>query len=62
VAFGSGFPFVQIYAPPDDNVIAIEPMTAPTNALVVGGEELPTAEPGRPFSAAFSLTVTDRHG
>jgi galactose mutarotase-like enzyme len=40
-------------------VIAIEPMTAPTNALVVGGEELPTAEPGTPFSAAFSVTVTD---
>ena len=62
VAFGSGFPFAQIYAPADDEVIAIEPMTAPTNALVAGADELPVAEPGRPFSAAFSVTVADRHG
>jgi aldose 1-epimerase len=62
VAFGPGFPFAQVYAPADDDVIAIEPMTAPTNALVVGGEELPSVEPGTPFSAAFSVTVADRNG
>ena len=62
VEFGPGFPFAQIYAPADDDVIAIEPMTAPTNALVEGGDELPSAEPGTPFSAAFSLTVTDGQG
>jgi len=62
VAFAAGFPFAQIYAPDDDDVIAVEPMTAPTNALVVGGEGLPSAEPGMPFSAAFSVTVTDGNG
>lgn len=59
VAFGSGFPFAQIYAPDDDDVIAIEPMTAPTNALVTGGDELPVAKPGSTLDAAFSVTVAD---
>ena len=33
----AGYPFAQVYAPGDDDVIAFEPMTAPTNALVEGG-------------------------
>ena len=37
VRFGDAFPYAQVYAPADDDVIAIEPMTAPTNALVTGG-------------------------
>ena len=41
-----GYPYAQVYAPADDDVIAIEPMTAPTNALVAGGAELPIVEPG----------------
>lgn len=59
VAFESGFPFAQVYAPADDDVIAIEPMTAPTNALVTGGAELPIAEPGSPYTAVFSVTVAE---
>ena len=59
VAFESGCPFAQVYAPDDDDVIAIEPMTAPTNALVTGGDELPIAEPGRPYRAVFSVTVAE---
>jgi aldose 1-epimerase len=59
VAFESGFPFAQVYAPDDDDVIAIEPMAAPTNALVTGGDELPIAEPGRPYRAVFSVTVAE---
>jgi aldose 1-epimerase len=59
VEFESGFPFAQIYAPADDDVIAIEPMTAPTNALVRGGAELPVAEPGTRFAAVFSITVAN---
>jgi len=43
-------------------VIAIEPMTAPTNALMTGGPELPLAEPGTPYTAVFSVTVTDHGG
>ena len=45
VAFGSGFPFAQVYAPADDDVIALEPMTAPTNALVTGAPDCPSPSP-----------------
>ena len=57
VAFESGFPFSQVYAPADDDVIAIELMTTPTNALITGGDELPVAQPGAPYTAVFSVTV-----
>jgi aldose 1-epimerase len=52
----AGYPFTQIYAPADTDAVAIEPMTAPTNALV-SGADLPTATPGESFRAAFSITV-----
>jgi galactose mutarotase-like enzyme len=58
VAFGSGYPLAQVYAPAEDDVIAIEPMTAPTNALVTG-VDLPVAEPASPYTAVFSITVAD---
>ena len=35
-SFDEGYPYAQVYAPDDDDVIAFEPMTAPTNALVSG--------------------------
>jgi aldose 1-epimerase len=57
VAFDSAYPYAQVYAPADDDVIALEPMTAPTNALVTGGPELPFARPGESYRAAFSVTL-----
>jgi aldose 1-epimerase len=62
VRFESGYPYAQVYAPADDDVIALEPMTAPTNALVTGGRELPLVTPGETFSASFSITVTEASG
>jgi galactose mutarotase-like enzyme len=56
---GEGYRFAQIYAPEDDDVIAFEPMTAPTNALVTGGTDLPLIAPGESFAATFSITVAD---
>lgn len=56
---GEGYPFAQVFAPADDDVIAYEPMTAPTNALVKGGRDLPLVEPGERFTASFSVTVSD---
>ena len=32
-------------------------MTAPTNALITGGVDLPLIEPGEDFGAAFSISV-----
>jgi aldose 1-epimerase len=57
VAFLEGFPFAQVFAPADDDVVAFEPMTAPTNALVDGGAALPVLAAGERFRAEFSITV-----
>jgi galactose mutarotase-like enzyme len=56
VELGPGFPFTQIYAPADDDVIALEPMTAPTNALV-SGSDLSIVMPGESYEAVFSIIV-----
>jgi aldose 1-epimerase len=56
---GDGYRFAQVYAPADDNVIAYEAMTAPTNALVAGGPDLTLVEPGGRYEAVFSITVED---
>ncbi|HEY3019595.1 MAG TPA: aldose 1-epimerase, partial [Solirubrobacteraceae bacterium] len=36
VEMGSGYPYAQVYAPPDADVVCLEPMTAPVNALTTG--------------------------
>jgi aldose 1-epimerase len=58
VSLGAGYPYSQVYAPDDDDVIAFEPMTAPTNALVSDGPELPLVAPGKSYRATFSIRVT----
>ena len=57
VAFESGFPVAQVYAPPDKDLICFEPMTARADALRSGG--FPVATPGEAYRAAFSITVSD---
>ncbi len=57
VSFGQGYPFAQVYAPDDDDVVAFEPMTSPTNALV-SGRDLKLLEPGESYEASFSVRVT----
>jgi galactose mutarotase-like enzyme len=59
LAFVEGFPYAQVFAPAQDDVIAFEPMTAPTNALVDGGAELPLLAPGESYRASFSITLAD---
>jgi aldose 1-epimerase len=53
----SGYPFIQIFAPADTDAVAIEPMTAPTDALRASGPELTFVPPGETFAAAFSISV-----
>ena len=60
VRFDGGYGFAQVYAPADDDVIAFEPMTAPTHALVRGGPELPILQPGERYEAGFRITVADQ--
>ena len=59
---GVGFEWAQVFTtdryPARDLAVAIEPMTAPANALV-SGDGLRFAAPGEPFSASFRLTVTE---
>jgi aldose 1-epimerase len=57
LAFDAGYRYAQVFAPAIDDVVAFEPMTAPTNALVDGGPELPLVPPGESFRATFSVTV-----
>jgi galactose mutarotase-like enzyme len=57
VTFDRGYPYAQVYAPDDDDVVAFEPMTAPTNALV-SGQDLKLIEPGESYEATFSVTVS----
>lgn len=54
--FDRNYGFLQVYAPPDKNLCCLEPMTAPTNALVTGA--CPFVSPGQSFTARFSITVT----
>jgi aldose 1-epimerase len=53
----SGYPFTQIFAPEGLDAVAIEPMTAPTNALLEAGPELTFVPPGETFAAMFSISV-----
>ena len=55
VVLDHGYPAVQIFAPGNDDVVCIEPMAAPTNALRKGGYNV--AVPGRPASSKFSIRV-----
>jgi len=59
VRIGEGYRLAQVFAPADDDVVAYEPMTAPTNALLSGGPDLPLVEPGGTYGASFSITLAD---
>lgn len=56
VHLDEGYPFAQVYAPPGERFVALEPMTAPANALT-SGAGLRFVEPGGTFTARFTMTV-----
>ena len=53
---GEGYTFAQIYAPPDLEAVAFEPMTAPTNALM-SGEDLRMLPARESFAASFTIAI-----
>lgn len=55
VHFHRGYPAAQIFAPPAEEVVCFEPMTATTDALRRGGYRC--ARPGEPAVAVFSIRV-----
>jgi galactose mutarotase-like enzyme len=60
VHFEQGYPAAQIFAPPGEDVVCFEPMTAPTDALRRGGYR--SAHPGDWGVAQFSIGVGSEHG
>ena len=61
VEFDDGYQHLQIYLPGADGLlpgdfVCIEPMTAPTNALVA--QTAPLLSPAATYTAAFSITLT----
>ena len=50
------YPFAQVWVPPRRPFAALEPMAAPTNALV--GGTTPFVARGEAFTATFALTIT----
>ena len=56
VLLEEGYNYAQIYAPGGAHFVALEPMTAPTNALVTGAG-LRCVEPGDEFVARFTISL-----
>jgi galactose mutarotase-like enzyme len=56
VDYGAGYPVAQIFAPPAQDYICVEPMTAPTDALNGPDGAFPSVPPGERFSATFRIT------
>lgn len=58
VRFDEGYPYAQVWAPPGEQFICYEPMTAPTNALVTH-TGLSFARPDDAYEARFSVLVIE---
>ena len=52
---GKNYPYAQVWVPKGRSFAALEPMAAPTNALVTG--DTPVARRDEPFTATFALTL-----
>jgi len=57
VELEAGYPYAQVFAPADPEVVCLEPMTAPVAALS-DDEGLRSVSPGKRTSARFTLCVT----
>lgn len=53
--YTDGYPVAQIFAPPGQDYICVEPMTAPTNALNGQGDAYRSLPAGERFSATFRI-------
>lgn len=55
VTFEKGYPAAQLFAPPSEPLVAVEPMAAPTDALRRGNHRYAAA--GKPETTRFSISV-----
>lgn len=60
VEFTAGYPVAQIFAPPGQEYLCVEPMTATDNALGGPSEALAWASPGQAYSATFRIECDAR--
>jgi aldose 1-epimerase len=56
VEYLTGYPVAQIFAPPGQEYLCVEPMTAPTNALAGPDDALAWVATGQRYDAAFRIT------
>jgi galactose mutarotase-like enzyme len=56
VEYTDGYPVAQIFAPPEQEYVCVEPMTAPTNALASADSALGWVGPGESRSATFKIS------
>jgi aldose 1-epimerase len=59
IRFLEGFSYAQVFAPLGKEFIALEPMTAPANALI-SGDGLRILEPGGQFVASFRIDLDSK--
>ena len=57
LSYDSGYPYAVLFAPADQPLVAIEPMTAPTDPLS-GHFPINVARVGEPYSATYSIHIT----
>jgi galactose mutarotase-like enzyme len=55
VHYLDGYPIAQIFAPPGEEYVCIEPMTAPSNALRGPDSAMRWVAPGESWSATFAI-------
>ena len=55
VEYLAGYPIAQIFAPPGQDYVCIEPMTAPVNALAGPDSQLTWVPAGQHWGAAFRI-------
>jgi aldose 1-epimerase len=55
VEFERGYPYAQVFVPPGQRFVCLEPMTAPVNALGTG--RCPLVGPGEVFTARYSIAI-----
>jgi aldose 1-epimerase len=55
VEFERGYPYAQVFVPPGQRFVCLEPMTASVNALGTG--RCPLVGPGEVFTARYSIAI-----
>lgn len=58
LSYDSGYAYAVLYAPPDQPLVAIEPMTAPTDPLS-GHFPVKAAAPGQTYTATYGIHITE---